>query len=347
MDVLERGLQPARHHHPGLAGERDRRGRHQRRLDQRRAAPARRRPRGRRRARHRRLRPHLRATPLLCDLKPGGKYVAVDLYDAGGVPLVAKRLLEAGLLHEDAITVTGRTIGEHARDADETDGPAGRAPARRPDQGDRRPGHPARQPRARGLRRQARRPRAPPHTGPARVFECEEDAMAAVTAGTIEQGDVVVIRNEGPAGGPGMREMLAVTAAIVGAGPGRARRAAHRRPLLRRHPRLHGRPRRARGGRAAARSPPCATATRSPSTSTTAASTSTSTTRRSPRASRPTTAPPADLGGVLAKYAKLVSSASSARSPAEPRTPSKLRSTPSLRRSANASRGRRRLPVVG
>ena len=101
---------------------------------------------------------------MLCDLKPGGKYVAKDLYEAGGIELVAKRLLDAGLLHEDAITVTGRTIGDHAGDAVETDGPEGRAPARRPDQGHRRPGHPARQPRARRLRREALRPRAPPAT---------------------------------------------------------------------------------------------------------------------------------------------------------------------------------------
>ena len=101
------------------------------------------------------------ATPLLCDLQPGGQYVAVDLFEAGGVPLVAQRLREAGMLHEDAITVTGRTIGEHAAEAVEADGPARRSPARRSDQDERRPRDPARQPRARGLRRQARRARAP------------------------------------------------------------------------------------------------------------------------------------------------------------------------------------------
>ena len=106
------------------------------------------------------------------------------------------------------------------------------------------------------------------HRGPARVFDCEEAAFAAVQARTIRAGDVVVIRYEGPVGGPGMREMLAVTGAIVGAGLGDSRGADHRRPVLRRHPRLHGRPRRPRGGPAAARSPRCATATRSPSTST-------------------------------------------------------------------------------
>ena len=85
------------------------------------------------------------------------------------------------------------------------------------------------------------------HTGPARVFDGEEAAMAAVLAHEIQAGDVVVIRDEGPAGGPGMREMLAVTAALVGRGARRAGRADHRRALLRRHARVHGRPRRARG----------------------------------------------------------------------------------------------------
>ena len=159
-------------------------------------------------------------TPLLCDLKPGGQYVAVDLFAAGGVPLVARRLLDAGLLHEDAPTVTGKTVGEHAREATETEGQrvvrsldepikasGGLAILR----GNLAPdgcvvklvGHERRK-----------------HVGPARVFEGEEAAMAAVTAGTIQPGDVVIIRNEGPAGGPGMREMLAVTAAINGAGLG-------------------------------------------------------------------------------------------------------------------------------
>ncbi|MDQ6605182.1 MAG: dihydroxy-acid dehydratase [Actinomycetota bacterium] len=159
-------------------------------------------------------------TPLLCDLKPGGKYVAPDLYEAGGVPLVLARLKEAGLLHEQAITVTGQTIGEHADGAQETEGQQVVRPLENPIQptgglailrGNLAPdgcvvklaGH---------LRRQ--------HTGPARVFESEEDAMAAVQAGSIQAGEVVVIRNEGPAGGPGMREMLGVTAALVGQGLG-------------------------------------------------------------------------------------------------------------------------------
>jgi dihydroxy-acid dehydratase len=159
-------------------------------------------------------------TPLLCDLKPGGQYVAPDLFEAGGVPLVLKRLKQAGLLHPDAQTVTGRTVGEHADGARETEGQRVVRPLDDPIKttgglailrGNLAPdgcvvklaGHERRR-----------------HTGPARVFESEEDAMSAVTAGSIESGDVVVIRNEGPAGGPGMREMLAVTAALVGEGMG-------------------------------------------------------------------------------------------------------------------------------
>ncbi len=159
-------------------------------------------------------------TPLLCDLKPGGRYVAVDLYRAGGVALLAQRLQDAGCLHEDAPTVTGQTIGEIARAATEADGQKVIRPLADPIKstgglailrGNLAPegcvvklaGHERRL-----------------HVGPARVFEGEEAAMDAVTHGRIEAGDVVVIRNEGPAGGPGMREMLAVTAALNGAGLG-------------------------------------------------------------------------------------------------------------------------------
>ncbi len=159
-------------------------------------------------------------TPLLCDLKPGGRYVASDLYEAGGVPLVLKRLNDAGLLHGDAPTVTGKTIGEHAEAAVEAEGQRVVRPLDDPIKttgglailhGNLAPdgcvvklaGHERRK-----------------HTGPARVFESEEDARAAVRAQSIRAGDVVVIRNEGPAGGPGMREMLAVTAALVGEGLG-------------------------------------------------------------------------------------------------------------------------------
>ena len=159
-------------------------------------------------------------TPLLCDLKPGGRFVAADLYKAGGVALVAKRLLEAGLLHAGAMTVTGRPLGEEASRATETPGQVVVRPLANPLKptgglvilkGNLAPegcvvkvaGH------ERML-----------HRGPARVFECEEDAFAAVARRAIKPGDVVVIRNEGPTGGPGMREMLGVTAALVGEGLG-------------------------------------------------------------------------------------------------------------------------------
>jgi dihydroxy-acid dehydratase len=159
-------------------------------------------------------------TPLLADLKPGGRYVAADLYDAGGVGLVAKRLLEAGVLNEDERTVTGRTIGEEAAEAQETPGQQVVRPLNDPLKptgglvilrGNLAPD---------GCVVKVAGEERTHHRGPARVFECEEEAMEAVTAGTIEEGDVVVIRNEGPAGGPGMREMLAVTAALVGEGLG-------------------------------------------------------------------------------------------------------------------------------
>jgi dihydroxy-acid dehydratase len=159
-------------------------------------------------------------TPLLCDLKPGGRFVAPDLYRAGGVPLVARRLLDAGLLHEHAQTVTGDTIGDIARSATEAEGQEVVRPLADPIspegglailRGNLAPDGCV--VKLAGYTRRS-------HVGPARVFEREEDAMAAVTSQHIKPGDVVVIRNEGPAGGPGMREMLAVTAAIVGAGLG-------------------------------------------------------------------------------------------------------------------------------
>jgi dihydroxy-acid dehydratase len=160
------------------------------------------------------------ATPLLCDLKPGGQYVAPDLYEAGGVPLVLKRLKEAGVLHGDAQTVTGRTVGEHADAAVET---AGQKVVRSLDDPIKATGGLAilrgnLAPEGCVVKLAGHERRS--HTGPARVFESEEQAMAAVRTRGIQAGDVVVIRNEGPAGGPGMREMLAVTAALVGEGLG-------------------------------------------------------------------------------------------------------------------------------
>ena len=106
------------------------------------------------------------STPSLCDLKPGGRFVATDLHAAGGTAVLAKRLKELGLLHEDAPTVTGKTIGQHADEAAGGPRPGGHPPARQPDQEDRRHRDPARQPRPRGQRRQALRPRAPPPPRP-------------------------------------------------------------------------------------------------------------------------------------------------------------------------------------
>ena len=160
-------------------------------------------------------------TPLLCDLQPGGQYVATELYEAGGVPLVLKRLKEAGLLNADALTVTGRTIGEHAEEAAGDGRAAGRAPARGPAQSDRRLRDPARQPRARRLRGEARRPRAAAAMwGRRGCSTARRPRWRRCSQSEIGEGDVVVIRNEGPAGGPGMREMLSVTAALVGEGLG-------------------------------------------------------------------------------------------------------------------------------
>jgi dihydroxy-acid dehydratase len=159
-------------------------------------------------------------TPLLCDLQPGGRFAATDLYEAGGVPLVLKRMAEAGVLNGDAPTVTGRTIGEHAAEAVETEGQRVVLPleeALKPTGGFAiLRGNIAPDGSVVKLAGHERRT----HTGPARVFDGEEAAMAAVLAHEIQEDDVVVIRNEGPAGGPGMREMLAVTAAIVGEGLG-------------------------------------------------------------------------------------------------------------------------------
>jgi dihydroxy-acid dehydratase len=159
-------------------------------------------------------------TPLLCDLKPGGRYVAPDLYAAGGVPLVMKRLKDAGLLHEDAITVTGATAGEIADGASETPGQLVVRPLDDPisPNGGLAILHGNLAPEGCVVKLAGYERRS--QSGPARVFESEEEAMAAVTGATINPGDVIVIRNEGPAGGPGMREMLAVTAALVGLGLG-------------------------------------------------------------------------------------------------------------------------------
>jgi dihydroxy-acid dehydratase len=159
-------------------------------------------------------------TPLLADLKPGGRFVATDLYRAGGVPLILSRLAEAGILHRDAMTVSGRTIGEEADAASEREGQEVVRPLSSPIKAEGGlailRGNLAPEGSVVKLAGTERRGQ----TGPARVFECEEDCFAAVKAQQLEPGDVIVIRNEGPAGGPGMREMLQVTAAIVGEGLG-------------------------------------------------------------------------------------------------------------------------------
>jgi dihydroxy-acid dehydratase len=157
-------------------------------------------------------------TPVFVDIVPGGKYMAADIDKAGGIPVIAKRLLDGGYVDGSAVTVTGRSFADEANEAKET------------------PGQPVIRPltdvlKPRGGIAILRGSLAPEgcviklaghdkkvHQGPARVFEREEDAMQAVTDGKIRAGDVVVIRYEGPRGGPGMREMLGVTGAIVGAG---------------------------------------------------------------------------------------------------------------------------------
>ncbi|MCB2127643.1 MAG: dihydroxy-acid dehydratase [Rhodobacteraceae bacterium] len=162
-------------------------------------------------------------TPYFVDLKPGGKYVAKDLYEAGGVPVVMKELRKMGLIHEDCLTASGKTLGEEldliTREADgrviypsaspitKTGGVVGLKGNLAPD---------GAIVKVAGMSAEEQ-----VFTGPARVFECEEDAFEAVKARAYKEGEVIVIRNEGPAGGPGMREMLATTAALSGQGMGK------------------------------------------------------------------------------------------------------------------------------
>jgi dihydroxy-acid dehydratase len=161
-----------------------------------------------------------RRTPLWADMQPGGRYTAVDLGRAGGTAVVAKRLVDANLVAGDALTVSGRTFAEEAARAKETPGQDVVLPLDRPLKksgglvilkGSLAP---------EGCVVKVAGHERTNHRGPARVFEREEDAMAAVIGGKIVAGDVVVIRYEGPRGGPGMREMLGVTAAIMGEGLG-------------------------------------------------------------------------------------------------------------------------------
>ena len=157
-------------------------------------------------------------TPLFVDIKPGGKYVAVDVDKAGGIPVIAKRMVEGNYVDSSVITCTGRTFGEEAADAIETTGQQVIRPL----------SDPLKPTGGLAILRGSLAPEGcviklaghtkKKHHGPARVFNREEDAMAAVQGGKIAANDVVVIRYEGPRGGPGMREMLGVTGAIVGVG---------------------------------------------------------------------------------------------------------------------------------
>jgi len=185
------------------------------------------------------------ATPLLADLKPGGRFVASDLYKAGGIQLIAKRLLEAGILKADAHTVTGSTIGEEAQKATETAGQEVVRSSSNPLKptgglvilkGNLAP---------EGCVVKVAGHERMTHRGPARVFDREEDSFQAVQKGQINPNDVVVIRYEGPKGGPGMREMLGVTAAIVGAGIGDSVALLTDGRFFRGYSRAHGRPCRA------------------------------------------------------------------------------------------------------
>jgi dihydroxy-acid dehydratase len=157
-------------------------------------------------------------TPILVDLKPGGRFVAVDVDKAGGIPVIARRLLDGGYVDGTALTCTGRTFAQEAAEAKET---AGQEVIRPLDK-------PLKPTGGLAILRGSLAPEGcviklaghdkKHHRGPARVFNREEDAMAAVTRGEIRPNDVIIIRYEGPRGGPGMREMLGVTGAIVGVG---------------------------------------------------------------------------------------------------------------------------------
>ena len=160
--------------------------------------------------------------PVLCDLKPSGKYVATDLHRAGGIPQVMKILLEAGLIHGDCLTITGETIAEVLKHVP-AQAPAGQDVIRPIDKPMYKQGHLAilkGNLAPEGCVAKITGLKNPVITGPARVFDSEDAAMAAIMADQIRHGDVLVIRYEGPRGGPGMREMLAPTSALIGKGFG-------------------------------------------------------------------------------------------------------------------------------
>ena len=187
-------------------------------------------------------------TPYICSLTPAGKYVASDYQAAGGSRLLAKRMIDAGFADGSALTISGKTLAEEAALAKETPGQDVIATFEKPIKpngglvilkGNLAPEGCVMKIAAAGKYE---------HRGPARVFDSEEDCFKVVQAGGIKPGDVVVIRYEGPKGGPGMREMLQVTAAIsVECGAERAGGAAYRRAIQRRDARIHRGPRCARG----------------------------------------------------------------------------------------------------
>ena len=160
--------------------------------------------------------------PVLCDLKPSGRYVTVNLHQAGGIPQVMKMLLTHGLLHGDALTISGQTIAEILADIPEQP-PANQDVIRPWDNPVYKEGHLAilkGNLASEGSVAKISGVKNPTMTGPARVFESEEECLEAILAGKINAGDVIIVRYEGPKGGPGMREMLAPTSAIIGAGLG-------------------------------------------------------------------------------------------------------------------------------
>lgn len=160
--------------------------------------------------------------PVLCDLKPSGRYVTTNLHQAGGIPLVMKMLLQHGLLHPDALTITGQTIGEQLADVP-SEPPANQDVIRPWDNPVYAQGHLAilkGNLATEGAVAKITGVKNPEITGPAKVFESEESCLDAILAGKIQAGDIIIVRYEGPKGGPGMREMLAPTSAIIGAGLG-------------------------------------------------------------------------------------------------------------------------------
>ncbi|MEQ1646584.1 MAG: dihydroxy-acid dehydratase, partial [Pyrinomonadaceae bacterium] len=162
--------------------------------------------------------------PVLCDLKPSGQYVATDLHKAGGIPLVMRILLDNGLLHGDCMTITGKTVAENLADVS-GEVPSGQTIIRPFKDPIYAQGHLAilrGNLAEEGAVAKITGIKSSSITGPARVFDSEEDCMAAIMARSINAGDVIVIRYEGPKGGPGMREMLSPTSAIIGLGLGDA-----------------------------------------------------------------------------------------------------------------------------